>query len=137
MFHPCFSIHQHTAAQLTGFLSFQSVFSILSSPTPAWRFWHHTGAGSRAQSLGVGGIYHSSAGISFQERVSPLAGLPTGGEKSFLTLSNDMKTFHYTPFHCCSQLLRYPLGFLWAYWCASFETFCHVSKTKSLSFFFH
>lgn len=96
-------------------------FSILSSPTPAWRFWHHTGAGSRTQSLGVGGIYHSSAGISFQEKVSPLAGLPTGGEKSFLTVSNDMNTFHYTRFHCCSQLSRYSFGFVWAYWCASFE----------------
>jgi len=43
---------------------------------------------------------------SFREGVFPLAG-PLNGAPC-LTLIIGMKTFHYTAFHCCSQLLRYP-----------------------------
>lgn len=116
-------------AQLTGLLFFQSVLSVLS--LPLLQVWHHTGAGSRAQSQGVGGIFHSSAGITFLERVSPLAGLPTGGEKSFLTLSNDMNTFHYTRFTAAHSFQDIPM-FSCEHVGTSFET---VSDTKNVLIF--
>lgn len=147
VFHPYFTLHWPTAAQLTGFLFFLPIFSVPPSSTPV-----SSSSGTARvpwagfSPLRVEEFYHHSAGCEpwvqqLSWRVFPLAGLLTGAP--FLTLSSDVNAPHCTAFRCCSQLLRYPSSaimlFIPVVSCGGHvgASFIIASNTKkSLLFFF-